>query len=45
LIVWLIARNKYARRIFSAMDDIFYGRIPKPNVGPKWAHFERWKMD
>jgi reductive dehalogenase len=45
LIVWLIARNKYARRIFSVMDDIFYGRIPKPNVGPTWARFKSWKMN
>jgi len=43
LIVWLIARNKYARRIFSLMDDIFYGRVPKPNLGPKWAYFKRWE--
>jgi reductive dehalogenase len=40
LIVWLIARNKYVRRIFSVMDDIFYGRNPKPNVAPKWAQFK-----
>jgi len=45
LIVWLIARNKYARRAFSVMDDIFYGRNPKPNVGPIWAHFKSWEMD
>ena len=42
LIVWLITRNKYARRIFSVMDDIFYGRNPKPNLGPKWARFRSW---
>ena len=40
LIVWLIARNKYARRIFSVMDDIFYGRNPKPGAGPEWARFK-----
>jgi hypothetical protein len=40
LIVWLIARNKYVRRIFSVMDDIFYGRNPKPNVAPEWAQFK-----
>ncbi len=44
LIVWLIARNKYVRRIFSVMDDIFYGRIPKPKVAPKWARFKNLKM-
>jgi reductive dehalogenase len=44
LIVWLISRNKYARRIFSVMDDIFYGRHPKPNVAPEWARFKNWKL-
>ena len=44
LIVWLITRNKYARRIFSVMDDIFYGRNPKPNVAPRWAHFRSWEI-
>lgn len=39
LIVWLITRNKYSRRIFSIMDDIFYGRKPKPKLPPKWADF------
>lgn len=43
LIVWLITRNKYARRIFSVMDDIFYGRNPKPNAGPQWAHYKSWQ--
>lgn len=45
LIVWLIARNKYARRIFAVMDDIFYGRNPKPGAGPKWAQFKGWNMN
>ena len=45
LIVWLIARNKYARRVFSVMDDIFYGRNPKPNVAPQWARFKGWKLN
>ena len=45
LIVWLITRNRYVRRVFSVMDDIFYGRNPKPNVGPKWAGFKSWKLN
>jgi len=45
LILWLIARNKFARRIFSVMDDIFYGRIPKPKVALKWARFNNWKNE
>ncbi len=39
LIVAMISRNSLARRIFSIMDDIFYGKRPKPKVAPKWAHF------
>jgi reductive dehalogenase len=40
LIVEMITRNKYARRIFSFMDNIFYGKKPKPKVPPKWARFD-----
>jgi reductive dehalogenase len=39
LIVWIISRNRFARRIFSVMDDIFYGRKPKPKTGPRWARY------
>jgi len=39
LVVWLITRNKYAGQVFSVMDDIFYGRKPKPKAAPKWASF------
>ncbi|MFC1867505.1 reductive dehalogenase [Thermodesulfobacteriota bacterium] len=39
LIVSMITRNSLARRIFSIMDDIFYGKRPKPKDGPKWARF------
>jgi reductive dehalogenase len=41
LIVWLISRNWITRRIFSILDDIFYGRKPKPKVAPQWASFKR----
>jgi reductive dehalogenase len=37
LIVELITRNKYARRLFSYMDDIFYGPKPKRKSAPAWA--------
>jgi reductive dehalogenase len=39
LIVAMISRNRLARRIFSIMDDIFYGKRPKPKVAPRWARF------
>jgi len=39
LIVAMISRNSLSRRIFSIMDDIFYGRKPKPKVAPPWARF------
>jgi reductive dehalogenase len=35
----LITRNRYSRRFFSIMDDIFYGKKPKPKAAPKWARF------
>jgi reductive dehalogenase len=39
LIVWMISRNRLARRLFARMDDIFYGRKPKPKAGPGWARY------
>ena len=35
----LITRNRESRRLFSVMDDIFYGRKPKPKAAPAWAQF------
>lgn len=37
LIVALVSRNRRARRLFSVMDDWFYGRKPKPRTPPTWA--------
>jgi reductive dehalogenase len=37
----LITRNRYSRSLFSLMDDIFYGKKPKPKAAPKWAQFGR----
>ncbi len=37
LIVWWIARNKWARRLFNQMDDLFYGTHPKAKSPPEWA--------
>ena len=37
LIVKLVSRNRWARRVFSVMDDIFYGKKPKPKSPPAWA--------
>lgn len=39
LIVAMITRNRLARRVFSIMDDIFYGKRPKPKDPPLWADF------
>ena len=39
LIVELISRNSVSRRLFTIMDDIFYGKKPKPKAPPKWAQF------
>ena len=39
MIRFMIARNAFARRVFSWMDDIFYGKKPKPKLAPEWAQF------
>ncbi len=41
MIVWMVARNSAARRLFSRMDDIFYGKRPRPKNPPAWASFGR----
>ena len=33
----LISRSGHSRRAFSMMDDLFYGRKPKPKKAPDWA--------
>ena len=40
VIVGLVSRNMIARRLFSLMDDLYYGKKPKPKAPPKWAHFD-----
>jgi reductive dehalogenase len=40
LIVWFVTRNKHARRLFSHMDDIFYGKKPKARPAPKWSKYK-----
>jgi reductive dehalogenase len=39
LIRALITRNRYSRRLFNLMDDIFYGKKPKPKPAPEWASY------
>jgi reductive dehalogenase len=39
LIVEMVSKNKSARRVFRLMDDVFYGRKPKPKEAPLWATF------
>jgi reductive dehalogenase len=38
----LITRNAPSRRLFAVMDDIFYGRRPKPKGAPRWARFDAY---
>lgn len=45
VIVELITRNSISRSIFSRMDDIFYGKNPKPKASPRWAQFNTGKLD
>jgi reductive dehalogenase len=44
LIVECVSRNRLSRRIFSAMDDIFYGKRPKPKAPPGWARFDKAEL-
>lgn len=37
----LIARNRYSRQLFNLMDDIFYGKKPKPKPAPEWAEYSK----
>jgi hypothetical protein len=39
MIVWMVSRNSAARQLFSAMDDICYGKRPRPKDPPAWASF------
>ena len=39
VIVELVVRNMISRRLFTIMDDVFYGRKPKSKAPPKWARF------
>jgi reductive dehalogenase len=39
IIVWMVARNGASRRLFSKMDDVFYGKRPRPKDPPAWASF------
>jgi len=39
LIVESVSGNRIARRLFSVMDDVFYGKKPKAKAPPKWARF------
>ena len=36
----IITRNRHSRKLFSRMDDIFYGSKPKPKPAPEWAQFD-----
>jgi epoxyqueuosine reductase QueG len=39
LIVELVSRNRRSRRVFNVMEDVFYGRRPKPRAAPLWARY------
>ncbi len=40
LIVELVSRNVIAGRLFTVMDDVFYGKRPRPKAPPGWAKFD-----
>jgi reductive dehalogenase len=37
LVTELVSRNWIARRVFTLMDDVFYGKKPRAKVPPRWA--------
>jgi len=39
LISEMVVRNRIARAVFSPMDDVFYGRRPRPYSPSKWATY------
>jgi hypothetical protein len=39
VVIDLVVRNKWARRLFSLMDDLFYGDKPKPGSPPPWVGY------
>jgi reductive dehalogenase len=39
VVISLVVRNKWARRLFSMMDDLFYGKKPRPKAPPAWAQY------
>jgi len=41
IIVSMVARNRAARRLFSTMDDLFYGKRPRAKEPPTWASFRK----
>jgi reductive dehalogenase len=43
IIKTLITRNSLSRKLFNLMDDIFYGKRPKPKPPVNWAKFGSWK--
>lgn len=36
-----VSRNRISRSLFNIMDDIFYGKKPKPKKGPEWAEYNK----
>jgi len=39
LIKEMVTRNRLSRRLFFLLDDVFYGKKPKPKKGPGWVRY------
>jgi reductive dehalogenase len=39
-----VSRNKVSRRLFTLMDDVFYGKKPGTGDPPRWASFRPWDI-
>jgi reductive dehalogenase len=40
VVSWAVSRNKFARCLVMVMDDLFYGKKPRPTTPPEWADFK-----
>jgi ferredoxin len=45
LVRGLCSRNALSRRLFTFMDDLFYGKKPKPRPLLTGGEFDRWKKE
>lgn len=45
VIVQAVSRSRFSRIVFNQMDDLFYGKKPKPKAPPAWAAYKAKLID